>query len=118
MAEKVAIKKIAQDGPTISYFPVHCRECLGEAHEPASCENWRKWSQKIVECKPEESKSKVNYQGATPIAKRRDLLIMFFLPGHDVNFCSDLPRRASEIQFSLALLQLSLALEKLCIIIL
>ena len=32
--------------------------------------------------------------------------------GHDVNFCSDLPRRASEIQFSLALLQLSLALEK------
>ena len=33
--------------------------------------------------------------------------------GHDVNFCSDLPRRASEIQFSLALLQLSLALEKL-----
>ena len=38
--------------------------------------------------------------------------------GHDVNFCSDLPRRASEIQFSLALLQLSLALEKLYIIIL
>ena len=38
--------------------------------------------------------------------------------GHDVNFCSDMPRRASEIQFSLALLQLSLALEKLNIIIL
>ena len=38
--------------------------------------------------------------------------------GHDINFCSDLPRRASEIQFSLALLQLSLALEKLYIIIL
>ena len=33
--------------------------------------------------------------------------------GHDVNFCSDLPCRASEIQFSLALLQLSLALENL-----
>ena len=33
--------------------------------------------------------------------------------GHDVNFCSNLPRRASEIQFSLALLQLSLALENL-----
>ena len=32
-------------------------------------------------------------------------------PGHDVNFCSDLPHRASEIQFSLAL-------EKLYIIIL
>ena len=31
-------------------------------------------------------------------------------PGHDGNFCSDLPRRASEIQFSLAL-------EKLYIII-
>ena len=39
-------------------------------------------------------------------------------PGHDVNLCNDLPRRASEIQFSLALLQLSLALEKLYIIIL
>ena len=38
--------------------------------------------------------------------------------GHDVNFYSNLPRRASEIQFSLALLQLSLALEKLSIIIL
>ena len=38
--------------------------------------------------------------------------------GHDVNFCNDLPRRASEIQFSLAILQLSLALEKLYIIIL
>ena len=38
--------------------------------------------------------------------------------GHDVNFCSDLPRRASEIQFALALLQLSPALEKLYIIIL
>ena len=32
--------------------------------------------------------------------------------GHDVNFCIDLPCRASEIQFSLALLQLSLAHEK------
>ena len=40
------------------------------------------------------------------------------IPGHDVNFCSDLPRRASEIQFSLALLQLSLALVKLYIMIL
>ena len=36
-----------------------------------------------------------------------------YITGHDVNFCSDLPCRASEIQFSLALLQLSLALEKL-----
>ena len=38
------------------------------------------------------------------------------LSGHDINFCSDLPRRASEIQFSLALLQLSLALEKLYVL--
>ena len=43
---------------------------------------------------------------------------MYIYTGHDVNFCSDLPRRASEIQFSLALLQLSLALEKLYIMIL
>ena len=41
-----------------------------------------------------------------------------YMAGHDVNFCSDLPGRASEIQFSLGLLQLSLALEKLYIIIL
>ena len=27
----------------------------------------------------------------------------YHLPGHDVNFCSDLPHRASEIQLSLAL---------------
>ena len=46
------------------------------------------------------------------------LISTMVLSGHDVNFCSDLPRRASEIQFSLALLQLSLALEKLYIIIL
>ena len=41
------------------------------------------------------------------------IYIYIYITGHDVNFCSDLPRRASEIQFSLALLQLSLALEKL-----
>ena len=39
------------------------------------------------------------------------IIIMIMITGHDVNFCSDLPRRASEIQFSLALLHLSLALE-------
>ena len=33
--------------------------------------------------------------------------------GHYINFCGDLPHRASEIQFSLALLQLSFALENL-----
>jgi len=30
------------------------RECLGEAHEPASCENWNNWHQKIAEVKPEQ----------------------------------------------------------------
>ena len=51
---------------------------------------------------------------------RKNFFFLFFYkpkkrnrPGHDVNFFSDLPRRASEIQFSLALLQLSLALENL-----
>ena len=44
--------------------------------------------------------------------------ISIICSGHDVYFCSDLYRRASEIQFSLALLQISLAREKLHIIIL
>ena len=42
---------------------------------------------------------------------RFQLCLRGWFAGHDVNFCSDLPRRASEIQFSLALLQLSLALK-------
>ncbi|CAG2212299.1 ANKIB1 [Mytilus edulis] len=29
-----------------------CWECLGEAHEPASCENWKKWYNKIAEIRP------------------------------------------------------------------
>jgi len=33
------------------------RECLGEAHEPASCENWKNWHQKIADIKPEECKN-------------------------------------------------------------
>ena len=32
------------------------RECLGEAHEPASCEHWKKWHAKIAEVRPEECK--------------------------------------------------------------
>ena len=36
-----------------------CRECLGEAHEPASCDNWTKWHQKIAEVKPEECMYKI-----------------------------------------------------------
>ncbi|XP_056009769.1 ankyrin repeat and IBR domain-containing protein 1-like isoform X2 [Ostrea edulis] len=31
-----------------------CWDCLGEAHEPSSCDNWNKWFQKISEIKPEE----------------------------------------------------------------
>ncbi|XP_074650800.1 ankyrin repeat and IBR domain-containing protein 1-like isoform X2 [Tubulanus polymorphus] len=31
-----------------------CWECLGEAHEPASCENWKLWFEKAAEIKPEE----------------------------------------------------------------
>ncbi|XP_005093184.1 ankyrin repeat and IBR domain-containing protein 1 [Aplysia californica] len=30
-----------------------CWECLEESHEPCSCDNWIKWSQKIMEIKPE-----------------------------------------------------------------
>ncbi|XP_013414863.1 uncharacterized protein LOC106176856 isoform X2 [Lingula anatina] len=30
-----------------------CWDCLGEAHAPASCENWSKWFQKISEICPE-----------------------------------------------------------------
>ncbi|XP_064646454.1 ankyrin repeat and IBR domain-containing protein 1-like isoform X2 [Lineus longissimus] len=31
-----------------------CWECLGDAHEPCSCEHWNKWFEKIQEVKPEE----------------------------------------------------------------
>ncbi|XP_002734676.1 ankyrin repeat and IBR domain-containing protein 1-like [Saccoglossus kowalevskii] len=31
-----------------------CWDCLGEAHEPCSCENLKKWHEKIAEVKPEE----------------------------------------------------------------
>ncbi|XP_076461303.1 ankyrin repeat and IBR domain-containing protein 1-like [Babylonia areolata] len=30
-----------------------CWECIGEAHEPCSCENWVKWQKKISDIKPE-----------------------------------------------------------------
>ncbi|CAG2230784.1 ANKIB1 [Mytilus edulis] len=50
---------------TLSYRVTHLKqwivgraissaECLGEAHEPASCENWKKWYNKIAEIRPEE----------------------------------------------------------------
>ena len=35
------------------------RECIGEAHEPCSCENWVKWQKKIADVKPENCKSRV-----------------------------------------------------------
>ena len=31
-------------------------DCLQEGHEPASCENWKDWFEKIAETKPEECK--------------------------------------------------------------
>jgi hypothetical protein len=31
-------------------------DCLQEGHEPASCENWKDWFDKIAETKPEECK--------------------------------------------------------------
>lgn len=31
-----------------------CWNCLGEAHEPCSCNNWKCWHQKIAEVKPEQ----------------------------------------------------------------
>ena len=31
-----------------------CWDCLKEGHEPASCQNWSDWYQKIMEIKPEE----------------------------------------------------------------
>ncbi|CAF1191870.1 unnamed protein product [Adineta steineri] len=33
-----------------------CWDCLQEGHEPASCENWKDWFDKIAEIKPEELK--------------------------------------------------------------
>jgi hypothetical protein len=29
-------------------------DCLQEGHEPASCENWKDWFDKLIEIKPEE----------------------------------------------------------------
>ncbi|CAF1628062.1 unnamed protein product [Rotaria magnacalcarata] len=33
-----------------------CWDCLLEGHEPASCENWKDWFDKVAEIKPEELK--------------------------------------------------------------
>ena len=29
-----------------------CRDCMGEAHEPCSCEEWKKWLDLIEEMRP------------------------------------------------------------------
>ena len=31
-----------------------CWDCLQEGHEPASCQNWKDWFEKILEVKPEK----------------------------------------------------------------
>jgi ankyrin repeat/IBR domain-containing protein 1 len=33
-----------------------CWDCLQEGHEPATCENWKNWYEKIRNMKPEECK--------------------------------------------------------------
>ena len=35
------------------------RDCLGEPHDPCSCENWKKWMEKISEIQPERCKDSV-----------------------------------------------------------
>jgi len=45
------------DSGLVWWYKLNCelfRECLGEAHEPASCENWKNWHQKITDIRPEE----------------------------------------------------------------
>jgi len=37
-------------------FLIFSWDCLQEGHEPASCENWKDWFDKIAEIKPEECK--------------------------------------------------------------
>ncbi len=44
------------NGNTVSCVFCYYRECLGEAHEPASCDHWKQWHSKIAEVKPEECK--------------------------------------------------------------
>lgn len=31
-----------------------CWDCLQEGHEPATCENWKQWFEKIIEINPED----------------------------------------------------------------
>ncbi|KAJ8319887.1 hypothetical protein KUTeg_001474 [Tegillarca granosa] len=56
-SNQAAVKKLPSDTSRAvdcgngHYF---CWDCIGEAHEPSSCENWKRWHQKIAEVKPEE----------------------------------------------------------------
>ena len=34
------------------YDNTQCRDCMGEAHEPCSCEEWKKWLELIEEMRP------------------------------------------------------------------
>lgn len=43
----------------IEILTLFYRDCLGEAHEPSSCDNWTKWFQRIGEIRPEESMNSV-----------------------------------------------------------
>lgn len=33
-----------------------CWDCLQDGHQPASCQQWKNWFEKILEIKPEERK--------------------------------------------------------------
>ena len=48
-------------------------DCLQEGHEPASCENWKDWFDKVAEIKPEECKVKQ----MTFVEKRLSFFISF-----------------------------------------
>jgi ankyrin repeat/IBR domain-containing protein 1 len=48
-------------------------DCLQEGHEPASCENWKDWFDKIAEIKPEECKLKKK------VFKIKNILFFLFL---------------------------------------
>lgn len=53
-----------------SFSRFYSWDCLQEGHEPASCENWKDWFDKIAEIKPEECKF---------LEKKNKLIDVFFL---------------------------------------
>ncbi|XP_072034933.1 ankyrin repeat and IBR domain-containing protein 1-like [Amphiura filiformis] len=36
---------------------IFCWNCSGDPHEPCSCENWKRWQEKVAEVKPEDLSS-------------------------------------------------------------